>query len=366
MSADDDLDGCAVPDPEGMSRRELLAAAAAAAVAVAALGSGCASTGPVHVTDPGAALDEPPTDPGNTAMSIIDAVIVGGGPAGLAAALTLGRARRTALLFDAGTPRNAAATHIHNFVTRDGTPPAEFRRIGREQLAPYGTIAVRDASVTAISGERDAFAVETETGAVHARRVVLCTGMIDEVLDIPGFGAAWGHSIFQCPYCHGWEVRDRRWGYLATDLAALEHGFAAVLRGWTEHVTVFTNGALDVPEPLRTGLDAAGVHLEPRPIARLVGDGPHLAEVELTDGDRVACEVLYAHPPQRQVDLVARLGLTLDATGFVQVDPMTRRTSTPGIYAAGDLTTRAQGAVFAAATGAQAAGMVNHDLCTSA
>ncbi|MCX4245327.1 NAD(P)/FAD-dependent oxidoreductase [Paraliomyxa miuraensis] len=298
--------------------------------------------------------------------SDFDVAIIGGGPAGLAAALTLGRACRHVLLCDAGIPRNAVATHIHNFVTRDGTPPSEFRAIGRAQLAPYTTVELRDAHVESIGGTRDDFEVQTSSGTVRARRVILCTGMLDEELALPGFSEAWGHSIFQCPYCHGWEVRGRRWGYLALDLDALQHGFATLLRSWTEDVVVFTNASLDVPSEIRDALQRSGVQLESRPVARLVVAGERLTHVELADGERVACEILYAHPPQRHVEVVQRLELALDGLGYVQVDPMTRQTSTPGLYAAGDLTTRAQGAIFAAATGAQAAAMVNHDLGASA
>jgi len=295
-------------------------------------------------------------------MSDTDVVIVGGGPGGLAAALALGRAVRRVVLFDAGAPRNAAATHIHNFVTRDGTPPAEFRRVGREQLAAYETVEVRDACVLDIRGERDAFVVTTDTGTLTARRVVLSTGMVDEMLEIPGFAEAWGHSIYQCPYCHGWEVRGTRWGYLTLDLEGLERGFPALLTAWTDDVVVFTKQGVEVPPKTVAALEARAIRVETTPVVRLVVDGTSLTHVELADGERIPCGVLFAHPPQRHVPLVQQLDLALDPQGYVQVDPMTRQTSTPGIYAAGDLTTRAQGAIFAAATGTQAAAMCNHDL----
>jgi len=298
-------------------------------------------------------------------MSKHDVVVVGGGPAGLAAALTLGRACKRVLLLDSGTPRNARATHIHNFVTRDGTPPFEFRKLGREQLAQYKTVEIRDAFVTSIQGERDAFAVETTSGTVQARRIVLCTGMVDEMLALPGFQESWGHSIYQCPYCHGWEVRGRRWGYLALDLQALDHGFPAMLQGWSDDVVVFTHTELNIPDELLDSLKQRGIRYESRPVARLVVEGQKLTHVELVDGEQIPCEVLYAHNPQHQVPVVKALGLELDPQGYVKADPMSRQTSVPGIYAAGDLTTRAQGAIFAASAGTHAAGMVNHDLSLS-
>ena len=289
-----------------------------------------------------------------------DVAIIGGGPAGLSAALALGRARKRVLLCDSGPRRNAAAEQIHNFVTRDGTPPEEFRTIARAQLAAYPGVEVRDTRVERISGRKGAFELALASEKAEARRVVLCVGMIDEMLPIESFKELWGHAIFQCPYCHGWEVKERPWGYIARDPAMLH--FAVMLRSWTDHVTVFTQGTFDVEAAHRAQLDAAKVKLETSPIARLKARATTLEGVELANGTVIECHALYAHPPQRHVDLVASLGLALDADGLVKVDPMTRETSLAGMYAAGDLTSRAQGAVFAAATGAQAAGMLNHEL----
>jgi thioredoxin reductase len=173
-----------------------------------------------------------------------DVVIVGGGPAGLSAALALGRGRKRVLVCDAGPRRNAAAVHMHNFVTRDGTPPDEFRRIAREQLSIYSSVDVRDVRVEAILGSKGAFRVAIEGSEVQARRIILCTGMIDEMLPIEGFRELWGSAVFQCPYCHGWEIRQRPWGYLARDAASAH--FAFLLRGWSEQVTLYTQGAFEL------------------------------------------------------------------------------------------------------------------------
>lgn len=288
---------------------------------------------------------------------MFDIVIVGGGPAGLSAALNLGRARKRVLLCDSGPRRNAAAKEIHGFVTRDGTPPAEFRRIGRQQLEAYPGVEARDVPIEEIRGEKGAFEVRLSTGIVQARRILLCTGLIDELPEIEGFRELWGHSIFQCPYCHAWEEQDRRFGFLAPGPELLE--FALLLRGWTSEVTVLTDGRFEVPSEMRTRL--AGIPIEERRIARLSGSDGHLESVELEGGGRLALDVLFARPPQRQVALVQALGLDLDSGGYVVVDEG-RQTSVPGIYAAGDLATAMQSAILAAAAGMQAAAKINHEL----
>ena len=291
-----------------------------------------------------------------------DVLIVGGGPAGLSAALALGRARKRVLVCDAGPRRNAAATHLHNFVTQDGTPPEAFRRQARAQLAAYPQVEVRDLGVVAVSGERGAFQVVLPTQTVEARRILLCTGMVDEPLPIEGYAALWGRSIFQCPYCHGWEAQDRTWGFFPRGADAHLMAFALQARGWTRSVVVFTRGAFEVPPSDRAQLEAAGIGVVTAPVERLVEGPAGLEAVVLATGALVPCDVIFSHPPQRQVELVTRLGLAFDAEGFVQVDPMRRETSRPGIYAAGDLTSRMQAAIAAAAAGVQAAAAINVEL----
>jgi thioredoxin reductase len=291
-----------------------------------------------------------------------DVIIVGGGPAGLSAALTLGRARKRTLLCDAGPPRNAAAVHVQNFVTRDGITPAEFRRIARDQLGTYPNVDVRDTRVEGIGGRRGDFSVRLATGAVAARRLLLCTGMIDDMPEIEGFRELWGKSIFQCPYCHGWEVQERRFAYLATSVDML--AFPLLLRGWTRDVVVLTDGRFAVPPEAAERLRDAGIGVDHRRLRRLVAGGDLLARIEFAEGDAMDRDVLFAHPRQRQTELVRSLDLAVDDKGFVRVDDTQRETSVPGVYAAGDLITAAQGALLAAASGTLAAAMLNHALTT--
>ena len=289
-----------------------------------------------------------------------DVLIAGGGPAGLAAALPLGRAPRRVLLCDAGPRRNAAAVHMHNFVTRDGITPNEFRRIGREQLAAYPAVQVRDVGVDAIAGTVPSFTVTLSDGTqVQTRRILLAVGMVDEPPGIEGMRELWGTSVYQCPYCHAWEIQDGRFAYLANSADALD--FAILLRSWTASVTVLTNAAFALDEEQRTRLTAHGVAIEERGIAHLVGSGGKLAAIAFSDGGTQPCDALFVHPHQRPPSIVSALGLELDEKGFVQVNEF-GETSTLGVHAAGDLVTAVQSAILAAAAGTRTAAMLNHRL----
>ncbi len=303
---------------------------------------------------------------------LYDVVIIGGGPAGHSAALIFARARKRVLLCDGGTPRNAAAAQMHGFVSQDGTPPPEFRRIAGEQLASYPNAETRRGLISAITGEVGELQVVIEGETVRARRVVLCTGMIDELPALPGLREVWGTSVFQCPYCHGWEIRDQPIGcWLPADSPMplhLSFEWSLFLSSWSRDLIVFTDGKVEVPAEIRECYRRAGIALEERPLARLHAgpDGKHLAEIELADGTRVARHAMFARPRQRQVPLVQALDLALDEHGYVKVEEPGRQTSRPGIHAAGDLTTMMQGALLAAAAGAQVAYALNHALSMEA
>jgi thioredoxin reductase len=290
-----------------------------------------------------------------------DVIIIGGGPAGLSAALTLGRGRKRVLLCDAGARRNAGAERVHTYVTRDGTPPDEFRRVAHEQLRMYPDVERRDVRVVALGRDGDGLRATLGDGSeVWAARAVLALGVVDVLPDdLPGYRELWGRSIFQCPYCHGWEVQERRFAWLAPGPEMLS--FAIFLTGWSADVVALTGGRFAVDAAARADLQRAGVPLDERPLRRLHAHDGELSAIEFEGGDRLARDILFARPPQRQTELVQSLGLELDEHGYVRVDAH-GRTSMPGVYAAGDLTTPIQAAQLAAAAGMQAAAALNHEL----
>lgn len=281
-----------------------------------------------------------------------DVVIVGGGPAGLAAALVLGRSRKHVTVFDAGTPRNAASEHVHGLWTRDGTPPDELRAIAHAELAKYPTVEVALARVQTIATSTP-FRVTTERGTVDARRILLCTGLVDQLPRLPGIDACWGKSVLHCPYCHAFECSEKRFGFLPRDGNELE--FALLLRGWTEDLVVFTHGiAID---DVRADYERANIRVDDRRVTGLVADGRQLRAVEV-EGGQVPLDNLFVHANQRQTDVVAALGLRMFDENSVWVDEHSE-TSIKGIYAAGDLITPIHGAMLAAAAGTGAAYKLN-------
>jgi thioredoxin reductase len=278
---------------------------------------------------------------------MLDVAIIGGGPAGLAAALILGRARRSVWLFDAGARRNEPAELVHGYLTRDGTPPPEMRRIAHDELRAYESIQLREQRIERVEPAGRAFKVAGEM----FRRVLLCVGIQDRVPEL--YGHCWGRHVLQCPYCHAYEVAERAYGFLATKPSDLDH--ALLLRGWTKDLVVlagFELGDLD-----RQRLAKAKVRVESRPLRAVETIGDRV-KLRFDDGDLVR-DRLFAHPPQCQTPLVEKLKLAVDEHGSVAVDEH-YETSVPGVHAAGDLMSRVHSAQCAAGAGAAAAYAVNY------
>ncbi len=279
----------------------------------------------------------PPDLPANEGP---DVVVIGGGPAGLAAALVLGRARRPTVLVDAGPGRNAPSVAVHGLLGHDGTPPALLRRLGRDQLEPYDRVTVVDGQVTGVSGERDDFVVNLADGHTYrARRVVLATGVTDDLPDIEGLQPLWGRSVVHCPYCHGWELRGRALAAIVTE--PLDVLLAIKLTDLSDDVVACLHGGPARNADEQAMLDRAGIAIRPERIARLEADGDHLRRIVFADGTSIERAGLFLHPPSRQaVPLASDLGCDMHEAGAVIVDDL-GQTSIPGLYAIGDMARRA-------------------------
>ncbi|WP_328745348.1 NAD(P)/FAD-dependent oxidoreductase [Streptomyces sp. NBC_00285] len=291
-----------------------------------------------------------------------EVIVIGGGAAGLSAALILGRARRRTLVVDAGEPRNAPAAHMQGFLTRDGMPPAEFLALGREEIKGYGVELVEDRVIGAAEG----FTVTLASGRVlRARRLVVATGLKDELPDVPGVAERFGKDVLHCPYCHGWEVRDQAFGVLATTPLSVHQ--ALMVSQWSKDVTLFlhTLAESDLSDDDLRRLAAAGVRVAPGEVAELVVDGDHLTGVRLKDGSAHAREVLFVAPRAvPQTGLLEQLGAELTETPFGSypvVDP-TGLTSVPGVWAVGNAMGFGEQVVNAAAGGYRAGATINGEL----
>ncbi|MFF9209854.1 MULTISPECIES: NAD(P)/FAD-dependent oxidoreductase [unclassified Streptomyces] len=294
-----------------------------------------------------------------------EVIVVGGGAAGLSAALVLGRARRRTLVVDAGEPRNAPAAHMQGFLSRDGMPPAEFLAVGREEIARYGVELVRDRAVDAMR-EDGGFAVRLAGGReVRTRHLVVATGLEDELPEVPGLAERWGRDVLHCPYCHGWEVRDQAFGVLATTPLSVHQ--ALMVTQWSKDVTFFLHRVTErelSDDDLRR-LAAAGVNVVPGAVAGLVVEDDRLTGVRLADGTVHAREVLFMAPRAvPRTDLLRRLGAELRDTPFGSYPVIDERglTSVPGLWAAGNASGFAEQVVNAASRGYRAGAAINGEL----
>ncbi|WUH99545.1 NAD(P)/FAD-dependent oxidoreductase [Spirillospora sp. NBC_00431] len=298
---------------------------------------------------------------------MFDAVIIGGGPAGMASALTLGRTHRSVLLLDAGAGRNAPAEAVHNFLTRDGTPPSRLRELGREELSAYPTVQVSADTVTDVRGLEDGgFRLDLSQGTeVTARRLLLATGLADELPGPRGVEALWGRSAFHCPYCHGYECTGKPVAVIGADQARVR--LALLLSRFAGDVVLCTDGEQLDPAS-RTKLESNGVTVRCEAISRLEGTGGRLDQIVFEGGPPLPRDAVFVASVTRQRSgLAARLGCVLFDDGCVEVNEF-GRTSVPGVYAAGDMARRAtvpmpQAAVVAAAASGTIAGAaIDQDL----
>lgn len=288
-----------------------------------------------------------------------DAIIVGGGPAGLSAALVLGRCRRRVIVCDAGSPRNAHSHHLHGFLTRDGIDPAELLRIGRDQLTPYGIELIHE-PVTDATCMQGGFRV-TLAGSrqMSSRTLLLATGIVDRLPTIEGFDDLYGRSVFHCPYCDGWEVRDAPLAVYGKGRRGA--GLSLSLKTWSSDIVLCTDGG-SLSGDLQERLNDESIRIERAPIARLTGTDGMLDAVVFKDGRRLARTALFFSTGQAQrSNLPAALGCAFTSRGTVRTNKL-EGTEVPGLYVAGDASRDVQLAIVAAAEGAKAAFAINTEL----
>ncbi|MEO1192465.1 MAG: NAD(P)/FAD-dependent oxidoreductase [Pseudomonadota bacterium] len=267
----------------------------------------------------------------------VDAAVIGAGPAGMAAALTLSRALQRTLVLDRTTTyRNRDSAGIGAVLGRDGLMPDDLRGLGRQEIEAYGYARFHDEGLAAITGKQaEGFLLETETGEkLRAKAVLLACGMVDIFPEVPGLSSFWGSSIINCPFCHGFELRGLPWGIFVDRPEML--AAAEIYETWTSDLIFFLQPGQELTPEREAELRQRGYGLERRPVHRFAGDDTGLQAVVLEDGSEIARNGLVLWPRQRQTDLVTSLGLPLDEQGCVTVDEGFR-TALPGIYAAGDL-----------------------------
>ncbi|MCL6620132.1 MAG: NAD(P)/FAD-dependent oxidoreductase [Thermomonas hydrothermalis] len=263
-----------------------------------------------------------------------DVIVVGGSYSGMAAALQLLRARRSVLVIDAGERRNRFASHSHGFLGQDGMPPGDIAANARRQLQAYPTLTWREAQVETVTGQADAFTVTTADGeSCRGRRLLLATGVTDELPEIDGLAPRWGKTVFHCPYCHGYELGQGRIGIIATSAMSIHQ--AELLTDWGA-VTLLVNGALDLAQETRSGLARRGVVIEEACIAHIEGH----ADVTLMDGRRLSFAGLFVttktHPSNALAEMI---GCALEETPMgvqIRADAESK-TSVAGVFACGDV-----------------------------
>ncbi|MFJ4499370.1 methyltransferase domain-containing protein [Streptomyces sp. NPDC088864] len=298
-----------------------------------------------------------------------DVVVVGGGAAGLSGALALGRARRSVLVIDSGSPRNAPASHVHNYLGREGTPPSELLAIGREEVAGYGVEFLSGEALVAERLPDDAYRVVCADGtAVAARRLLVTTGLTDELPPVEGLAERWGREVLHCPYCHGWEVRDAAIGVIAVSPMAVHQ--ALLWRQWSEDVTLFLHQGPEPSDEEYEQLAARGIAVVDGEVAGLETAGDRLAGVRLADGRVVERSAVVVQPRfTARSGLLESLGLRpvpLEAGGhtlgsYVEADP-TGLTAAAGVWVAGNVTGLMDQVIGAAAAGLKAGAAINGDL----
>jgi thioredoxin reductase len=290
---------------------------------------------------------------------ILDCAVIGGGPAGLNAALVLGRSRRKTILFDDNKPRNAVTSESHGFITRDGIHPQEFKRIAQEELSRYPDVRIEKQRVHRINKENTLFQVETENGEVYsAKKIIIATGFKEVLPDIPRVKEFYGKSLFSCPFCDGWELRNRPLAVIADDQKAFH--MAKMVSNWTNDLIIFTNGSKVLSLEEQELLKSNGISINEKKIAAFIGENGMLEKIQFEDETSVLREGGFIAAEWKQAaSFDSSLEYILNEQGGIATDSW-QRTNTEGVFACGD--TRIAGPsqlIIAAGEGCMAAVAVN-------
>ncbi|MEM9194047.1 MAG: NAD(P)/FAD-dependent oxidoreductase [Myxococcota bacterium] len=294
---------------------------------------------------------------GRTEDNVLDVLIVGGGPAGMSAALYLGRGRKRVLVVDDDNARHRVSDGVHNFLTREGIAPAALRTVAWEQLGTFPNLSRRQGRVERLRPRDGGWEAEVGGDRLFARTGLVAVGVVDQHPAIEGYEEKWAKSIHHCPYCHGWEMRDQPLAVLASGEAAAH--LAPLLRGWSQDVVLLTHGETldDETEAMLTSREIPVRHER---VVALRGPGSELESIHFESGEPLPRTGLFVAAEQRPTPLVAGLEATLEGP-YLDVDPE-QRTSLPRLWAAGDCTTRFQQVIEAANQGARAAASINAEL----
>lgn len=292
-----------------------------------------------------------------------EVLIIGGGPAGLSAALALGRMSRTALVCDDSRPRNAASSHLNNFPTRDGIHPAEWRKLARKDLEKYNTVNFFEGSVLSVDKAGSGFIAKLSSDQIfHFKKVILAYGVEDKYLSVPGYKELWGKSIFHCPYCHGFEVRGSKLGLIGNGETLFY--MLPLIYDLASDLIVFTNEKAEFKEEQKDLLKRKKIRFIEDKIASFIYEGEKLKAVTFENGETVEREALYALPtfPYKLKSKIGEeLGCEKDQFGFYKVGER-GKTSVDGVYACGDNANGAHSVLLAAASGGMAAAGIVHEL----
>ncbi|MDB5251639.1 MAG: NAD(P)/FAD-dependent oxidoreductase [Flaviaesturariibacter sp.] len=294
-------------------------------------------------------------------MDLLDCIIIGGGPAGLNAAVVLGRCRRRILVFDTGGYRNKVSHGMHNYLTRDDILPTGFIDLAHREVVKYGGSILQKKIVNGRKNKEEIFVVTDDEGtSYHAKKLLVATGLSDNVPNIPGFREFYGKSVFHCPYCDAWEVRDKKIAVYAKNKEGWE--LALALKGWSDQVIYLTDGGNKIKPDQRAYLDANGISINRDRIACLESRDGALTHVVMKGGDRIPCEaVFFVNGFTPQCNLAEAFGCDMTRKGVV-VTNLAQQTNIPGLYVAGDASKDMHFVVVAAAEGAKAGVSINKEL----